>query len=40
MYSKGIGEKLKNEGGMHVFEAYESRKMTPFLYFNISAWLS
>lgn len=40
MYSKGIGEKLKNEGGMHVFEAYESRKMPPFLYFNISAWLS
>lgn len=40
MYSKGIGEKLKNERGMHVFDAYESRKMKPFLYFNISAWLS
>ena len=33
---QGNRGKTEERGGMHVFEAYESRKMTPFLFFNIS----
>ena len=37
---QGNRGKTEERGGMHVFEAYESRKMTPFLFFNISACIS